>query len=209
MSGSEAVAAGGEAGAGAGVEADGGARVEADEEPEDESSPAENFGTKLGVGLTIVALVWAFVGPSHLLEVGRYELPIVASFVEPLQVTYLLYVGGLTFLLALVGGIAFPAVDPEAGDDYEGDLAMGLIIPPIVVVLVMAVLGFVFPALFYLVGGEVVRAGLILGGIVVVAVVAFLVRTITLVALAVATAPLWVPSFAGAYAGGFLGGVIR
>lgn len=201
MSGSEAVAAGGEAGAGAGIEAD--------EEPDDESSPAEDFGMKLGAGLTIVALVWAFVGPGHLLEVGRYELPIVASFVEPLQVTYLLYVGGLTFLLALIGAIAFPALDVEAGDGYEGDLAMGLIIPPIVVVLVMAVLGFVFPALFYLVGGEVVRAGLILGGVVVVAVVAFLVRTITLIALAVAAAPLWVPSFAGAYAGGFLGEVIR
>lgn len=178
------------------------------ETDDDESSPAEDFGTRLGVPLALLALAWAFVGPAHLLELGRYELPIVASFVEPTSYAFFLYLAGVTFVIALAGALSFPSRTDEPQDDYAGDLATGLIIPTIVVVVAMVALGFVFPALFYAVTGELMRAGLILVGVVVAAVAALILQTIVLLAVAVVSAPLWAPAFAGAYAGSFLRRVV-
>lgn len=168
---------------------------------EDESSPAEDFGIKLGVPLAIVAIVWAFVGPANLLEVGRYELPVVASFVEPLPYTFFAYIAAVTFVLALVGALVFPSRVPGASDDYAHDLAMGLIIPPVVAVVGMVALGFLVPAAFYAVTGELTTAGMIVLGMIVVGVGAFILQTIVILAVAVASAPLWAPAFAGAYVG--------
>lgn len=177
------------------------------DEGEIEESPATDFGIKLGVPLVLVALAWAFIGPAHLLEVGRYELPIVASFVEPLPYLFFGYVGAVTFAFALVGAVVFPSRAEEANDEYAVDLAIGLILPAVGVVVLMAVLGFVFPALFYLVAGEIGRAGLILAGVAVILVAAFLLRTIAILVIALWSAPLWVPAIAGAYVGAFVQGV--
>lgn len=177
------------------------------EDDENEESPATDFGIKLGVPLALVALGWAFVGPANILEVGRYELPIVASFVEPFPIVFFGYVGAVTFAFALVGAVLFPSRAEEAVDEYATDLAIGLIIPAVGVVVLMAILGFVFPALFYLVAGEIGRAGLILAGVAVVVVAAFLLQTIAILVIALWSAPLWLPAIAGAYVGSFVQGV--
>lgn len=179
-------------------------RTEGDAESDDESSPAEDFGVRLGAVLALVAIAWAFVGPAHLLEVGRYELPILASFVDPVPLRFFGYVAGVTFALALAGGVAFPSVSDEQQEGYGPDLAIGLIVPTVLGVVLMVVLGYLFPALFYVVSGEFVRAGTIVGGMVVVGVGAYLLRTVVLVAVAVAASPLWVPAFAGAVTGSLL-----
>lgn len=185
-----------------------GADAEATREAEEETSPAEDFGYRLGAALALVALVWAVAGPSHLLEVGRYEFPIVASFVEPLPYAFFGYVAGATFLLAFAGAWAFPSVTDEFQDAYASDLATGLITPTIVVTLAVALLGFLLPALYYLVTGQFGDAVLILVGLAVVVVGALLLQAIALVVVVVATTPLWVPAFAGAHAGSILRGVL-
>lgn len=179
----------------------------ADREDEFDDSPATDFGLKLGVPLALVAGAWAFVGPAHLLELGRYELPIVASFVEPLPYRFFAYVGGITFALALVGGLAYPSLHEEMTDDYAIDLGIGLIIPAVGLTILLAVLGFLFPAVFYAVGGEFVRAGLIVVGVVAIVVAAFLLRTIALLVIAVWSAPLWLPALLGAGLGQVVRGV--
>lgn len=172
-----------------------------------EDSPATDFGLKLGVPLALVAGAWAFVGPAHLLELGRYELPIVAGIVEPLPYRFFVYVGGVTFAVALLGGLAYPSFHDENTDNYAIDLGIGVIMPPVGLTLLLAVLGFLFPALFYAVGGEFVRAGLILVGVVIIVVAALLLRTIALLVIAVWSAPLWLPALVGAGLGQVLRGV--
>lgn len=178
-----------------------------DDLDEFEDSPATDFGMKVGVLLALVAGAWAFVGPAHLLELGRYELPIVASVVEPLPYRFFAYVGGVTFTVALLGGVAYPNFSDEGTDEYAVDLAIGLIIPAVGLTLLLAVLGFLFPALFYAVGGDVVRAGLIIVGVVIIVVAAFLLRTIAVLVIAVWSAPLWLPAILGAGLGQILRGV--
>lgn len=181
------------------------AGADADEDPLGEvpESPSMDVGMQFGVGLALVALVWAVVGPSHLLEVGRYEWPIVASFVEPLPVRFFLYLGGVTFGFALAAALAFPRLaDPEDWDAI--DLAIGLLIPIVVLTAVVALLGFVVPAVFYAVTGEVLRAGLILVGVAILLVVADAKRTVALLVVGIWSAPLWVAAFAGAGLGGRL-----
>lgn len=181
--------------------------VAADREDEFEDSPATDFGLLLGVPLALVAGAWAFVGPGHLLELGRYELPIVASVVEPLPYRFFVYVGGVTFALALIGGLTYPSLHEEMTDEYAIDLAIGLILPAVGLTLLLAVLGFLFPALFYLIGGEFVRAGTIVVGVVAIVVAAYLLRTVALLAIAVWSAPLWLPAILGAGIGQVLRGV--
>lgn len=178
-----------------------------DDEDAFEDSSATDFGMKLGVPLALVAAAWAIAGPAHLLEVGRYELPIVASFVEPLPYLFFAYVGGVTFAVALLGGLAYPSMHEEGADGYAIDLAIGLIIPAVGLTLLLAVLGFVFPALFYAVGGDIVRAGLIIVGVAIIVVAAFLLRTIALLVVAVWSAPLWLPAILGAGLGQVVRGV--
>lgn len=180
---------------------------EAEAEKDEESSPAEQFGTRLGLGLAVVALAWAFAGPAHLLDVGRFELPIVASFVEPLPYAFFAYLAGVTFVVALAGALAVPSRVEDPQEDWASDFATGLIVPTVVLVGIMIVLGFLVPAVFYAVSGELARAGMIVVGVVVVGVGAVFLQTIVLLAVAVAAAPLWVPAFAGAHAGSFLRGV--
>lgn len=186
-------------------ESDGTEAIDADE---DEPSPAEGFGTRIGVGLAAVALVWAFFGPGHILEVGRYELPIVASFVEPLPYRFFAYVGGIIFVLALGSALAVPSRVDDYQEGYATSLAMGLITPTVAATIVVAALGFLVPALFYAVSGELARAGMILVGIVVLAIGAFVLQTIAILAIAVVSAPLWAPAFAGAYVGSALHRVV-
>lgn len=183
------------------------------EEEDDESGPAVDFGLYLGVPLALIALVLAFVGPVRILTLFRYELPIVASFRSPLELTYFAYLGGASFLFALGGAVAFPLVRSddaleylEDGDvsGYEVDLALGLIMPAAALAVLMAVAGFLFPALFYLVGGELIRAGQILLMVIVVVVLAVILQTIAMLVIAVWSSPLLIPSFLGSYLGGFL-----
>lgn len=168
---------------------------------EDEASPAMDYGMKLGLPLALVALAWAFLGPDHILETGRYELPIVASFVEPLSYRFFGYVAGLTFVFALFGGIRCPSVIEEVTDGYVGDLATGLVVPTVGLVLLMAVLGFVFPALFYAATGEFVRGVLILVGVGIVLAIAAAFQALVTIGLLVAAAPLWLPAYVGASVG--------
>lgn len=183
--------------------------AEAAEDPlgDVEEAPAMDVGMKLGVPLSVVALVWAFVGPAHLLEVGRYELPIVASFVEPLPVRFFLYIGGVTFAFALAGGYVVPAiVDEDEGDAI--DVAIGLLIPVVVLTVLVALLGFVFPALFYLLTGEFVRAGLIFVGVALAVVIALFKLRIAMLIVGVWSAPLWLAALVGAVVGQFVRGVV-
>lgn len=178
-----------------------------DGEDDLEDSPATDFGMKLGVPLALVAAALAVVGPARLLELGRYELPIVASFVEPPPYSFFASVGGVTLAVALVGGLAYPSLHDERTDDYAIDFAIGLILPAVGLTLLLAILGFLFPALFYAVGGEFVRAGLIVVGVLAIVVVAYLLRTIAILVIAVWSAPLWLPAILGAGIGQILRGV--
>lgn len=184
----------------------------ADDEADDENGPANDFGLLLGVPLALIALVLAFVGPVPLLELFRYELPIVASFRSPIEYTYFAYVGGITFIVALVGAVLFPVLRSddavEYAEDgsisgYESDLAIGLIMPPAILAVLMTIAGFVFPAVFYVIGGDVIRAGQILLVVGVLIAVALIFQIIAILAIALLSIPLLVPSFLGAYVGGF------
>lgn len=173
-------------------------------EDDDEGNPlAESFGLKLGVPLGVILLGWAFVGPGHLLTTGRFELPILASFRQPFRVEYLAYVAATTFAFAFAGGLVFPWVFDDDGP-YESSLAINLVLPAVAITVLLAVVGLVFPALFYVVTGDVVRAGLVLGMAVVVVVVALIFRLVAMLVVGIWSAPLWLSSFAGVYTGSYL-----
>ncbi|WP_181687306.1 hypothetical protein [Halorhabdus salina] len=180
---------------------------------EEESGPAEEFGTRLGIVLGLILTVWAFVGPASLFELFRYELPIVASFRDPIPNAFFGYMGGITLLFAIVGAIAFPLRRPNEAMDYvesdelsgyESDFAIGLVIPVAAIAVVIAVLGFVFPALYYAVTGEFVRAGTILLGVIIMIAIAYLLSWIAILIVGVASLPVVIPSFVGSYLGGFV-----
>lgn len=174
------------------------------DEDEAESSPADGFALRLGLPLALIAVALAFVGPVPLLETSRYELPVLASFQEPFQTMYFVYLGIATFGFALVGAFAFPSLREPEQDSYEGNIAISLILPSVAIAVLLAILGAVFPALYYIVTGELVQGGLVLVGAIVIVAIGFIFETIAILALAVAAAPLWLPSYLGSYAGGFI-----
>lgn len=179
----------------------------ADDEAESEddgSSAVDDFGFRIGIPLALIAVAWAFVGPAHLVETGRFEWPIVASLAEPVQPAFFAFVGGVVFLFGFLGSLVFPSTTDEDQEGYASDLAINLLVPTIGVVILMVVLGYLVPAVHYLLNGALLDAGLILVGIVVVVAIALAFETIAALAVMAASAPLWVPSFAGAYSGSFL-----
>lgn len=178
--------------------------TDTDDEADDETSVASSFAFTLGLGLAVVAVGWAFFGPAALLETGRYELPVLASFREPFQTMFFAYIGAVTFGFAFLGSIALPSMRDVESESYETDFAISLVLPAAGVTVLMIVLGLLFPALFYLVNGELVRAGLVLGMALVIVVAALIYDVLGFLILGIVSIPLWLPSFVGAYAGGFL-----
>ena len=115
-------------------------------------------------------------------------------------------------MFALVGAVTFPSLRSddaieyvENGDvtGYESDLAIGLITPAAVLAVLLVIAGFVFPALYYAIGGEVIRAGQVLLMVGVGIVVAYIFQIVTILLIAIGSSPLLVPSFVGSYVGGF------
>lgn len=190
--------------AGGGGGGDGGDPASDDEpDDDDETTPAELFGQKLGLPLAAVALALAFVGPAPILELFRYELPMIASFRDSAGYGYLAWVGGATAVLGFAGGVAFRAVTDVDQVEYESDLAEGLVIPTVVLGVLMAALGYLVPLLYYVGTVQLARAGGIVIGIVIVAVVLALFSFLVMIALIVLAIPLWVPAYAGVYAGSY------
>jgi hypothetical protein len=178
--------------------------TQSEPDDEEESSPAEDFALRLGLPLALVAFALAFIGPAPLLETSRFELPVLASFREPFQTMFFAYVGAVTFAFALFGALTFPSLWDEDQEGYEGGLAISLIIPSVGIAVVLAILGAVFPALYYFVTGQLVQGALVLVGAVIIVAIGLAFETIAILVLAAAAAPLWLPSYLGAYAGGFL-----
>ncbi|QGN07697.1 hypothetical protein Hrd1104_10565 [Halorhabdus sp. CBA1104] len=185
-----------------------------DGEGDDGSGPAERFGMLVGAVLGIVLAGWAFFGPGHILELFRYELPVVASFRQPVPLAFFGYAGALTFAFAFVGAIAFPIVRPNEANAYGGHdeiagyewaFAKGLVGAIVAIALAIALLGVLVPAGYHVVTGRYSQA--LIMGLVAGAMVAggYWLWWVATVGFRVATVPILVPAYVGAR----LGSVVR
>jgi len=177
------------------------------EEDEDESSPAMDFGLKVGAPLALVAVGLLFVGPEPLLKFTPGDIVFVdtTSGDGPGNIVY---ISGLTLALSTLTGLVYPSIASEPVDDFKMDLGLGISFPTIGVLGALVVLMLFWPVLFSLLAGEFLTAGIMLVIAVVAIGIAVAGSIITLAIAAVATLYFVGPALVGSYVGGFLGELV-
>lgn len=175
-----------------------------DEEQDDESSPAMDFGMKIGIPFAIVAVGLLFVGPQPLLEFdmsGRY----IIESVDQGGPGNIVYISGATLALSFVLGLFYPMIAGDVVDDFKTDLGLGLVVPTLGLMALLVVVFLFWPALYELMNGAIVDALISVGIAVVVIAVAVAGNVISLVIAAIATLYVVGPALVGSYLGGFIG----
>lgn len=168
-----------------------------DDAGDDESSPAEDLGFWMGWIVAAVAVGLSFFGPVAAFEVSLgAAIPFEGTGVSGLGP--IPYVVGTTFVLAFGGWIGVETVlGEEAGS--ETDLAIGLIIPTVLVALLFVVVLFLSPVVHYLLAGELLYATLLFLFMAVVGAIAINAPSVVLAAALVGFLYLLLPALVGAY----------
>lgn len=183
-----------------------GEAVEA-EPADDETSPAMDFGMKIGVPFAIVAVGLLFVGPQPLLEFdmsGKY----IIETVDQGGPGNIVYISGATLALAFVLGVFYPLFVNDPVDDFKMDLGLGLVVPTLGLMAVLVLVFLFWPALYEFMNGAIVDALISIVIAVVLIAIAVAGNLISLVIAAIATLYVVGPALIGSYLGGFIGGAM-
>lgn len=179
---------------------------EVEDEEDDESGPAEDFGVK--VGLPVAALA------GYVLLLSQYRVLALSSAPNDLFVDIetsgepFFSIAVSTFALAFLGALLY-AYGEELYEGYRGDFAVGVIMPPAgVIVLILAAILFE-PVFNDMLAGDF--AGAIFLLVIELIVLAVLLSTsLGIIALVIFFGLyLGIPSFVGTYAGAILGEIAR
>lgn len=177
------------------------------DEEDEESSPAMDFGLKVGAPLALVAVGLLFVGPAPLLKFTPGDI----MFVDSTSVEgpgNIWYISGLTLALSFVTGLLYPSIVEDPVDDFKMDLGLGISFPTLGVLGALALLVLFWPVLFSLLNGALIEAGIMLVVAVVVIGIAVVGSIITIALAAIATLYFVGPALVGSYVGGFLGELV-
>lgn len=179
----------------------------AEEAEDEESSPAMDFGLKLGAPLALVAVGLLFVGPAPLLKFTPGDVVFVGS-TNVDGPGNIWYISGLTFAVSLVTGLLYPSFTDDPLEDFKTDLGLGISFPTIGVLVVLGLLLLFWPVLYSLLAGKLITAGVFLVVAVVAVGIAVAGSIVTLALIAIATLYFVGPALVGSYVGGFVGELI-
>jgi hypothetical protein len=172
------------------------------------SSPAENLGFNVGFVLAAVGAYVTFVGPMRGVDLALGSGPLWFAVRDVAAFGPLPYVSGATLVLGLLAGLGCPLWIGTARGEYEYDLAIGLIVPSVVLLAAVAALGLVVSVVHFASVGELLAAGVTTLAVGTLVLVARTSRRVVVGLLFVVSLPLAVPSFVGVYAGSLLVGAV-
>lgn len=180
--------------------------ADAEDEQDDESGPAEDFGLKVGLPVAAIA--------GYLLVLSQYRVLALSPAPDDLFLDLdagadpFFYVAVSTLALSFVGALLYAAGE-EIYDGYRGDFAIGAILAPAAVIVLVFAAFLLEPVLNAVLAGDFAGALLVL--VVELIVVAVLLSTsLGIIALVIFFGLyLGLPSFVGTYAGAIVGELVR
>ncbi|MFB6075176.1 MAG: hypothetical protein ABEJ89_09195 [Haloarculaceae archaeon] len=171
---------------------------------EDEDSPAEAFGMRVGILLAAVGVGGLFVGPAPPFALAPGDSPFLLALRDVPDLGPFPSLAGAALVTGLLSGLLYTATADDRDAAYRGELAIGLVVPAAMLALaVVAVVAF-SPAVHYALAGQVLLALAALFGASVLAAAALTFFRVTAAATLVALLYLALPAYLGVWLGSHL-----